>query len=410
MRADPSRRRRVPVSARVRVLRDDEHGLVAVKAAVRPGDAERLVHEARVLGSMSHPGVVELCELRPPAESPQLVTRWVSSGSLAERRLPVAQAAALIATVAETLGDLHQRGIVHGHLDATHVLIDRRGRPVLCSFGRAATAAGPPPGGKGRTAADDVAALGTLLTAVLEPGNGPPARFGSRRRRSSTDQRRRRALSTLADRACADDPTIRPSARALAAAIRALSADIDRAPRPATRAGARRLARVAPLVVAVVGATAILTATRGSDLPPLAEAPGQAVATPPSPEVGRTSIISAPSISLNSSPATTLAPSAPEVEHEGRRFLVGEPGDDVVVTGSTCPLPPTAVALRPATGDVFVFEGWAERDEEVRAPAELNLGPGARLLDVRGDDGCRPIEAVLADGTIVTVPLPGGPR
>jgi eukaryotic-like serine/threonine-protein kinase len=408
MRADPSRRRRLPMSARVRVLRDADHGLVAVKGAVRPGDAERLAHEARVLGATTHPGVVELCELRPPAESPQLVTRWVSSGSLAERRLPVAGAAALVATVAETLGDLHQRGIVHGHLDATHVLVDRRGRPVLCSFGRAATAAEPPPGGEGRTAADDVAALGALLAAVLEPGDGAPAWFGCRRRGSPTDPRRLRALSTLANRARADDPTIRPSARALAASIRATLGDADDGPRPAARPRARRLAPFAPLAAAVLVTTATLTVSRESDRPPLDEAPGQAVPTRPDTEVEHTASVSTTPTSVRSNPTTTLATSAPEVEHDGRRFVVGEPGDDIVVTAGTCPLPPMAVVLRPTTGDVFVFEHWAERGAEVRATAEVNLGPGARLLDVRSDDGCRPIEAVLSDGTIVTVPLPGG--
>jgi eukaryotic-like serine/threonine-protein kinase len=200
---------------------------VAVKIAGRAGGDERLAHEALVLAAAAHPGVVELCGLAAPDGELELRTRWVGSRSLADAiPLPAPQVALIIGAVAETVADLHRMGLVHGRIDATHVLFDDGGRPVLCGFSGAgglarATATTPGP----RTG-DDVAALGELLTIALGPvptdGLIPDHRFG----RTRTRHQLHRSLLVLADTATVDDPNARPSARALAAGIQRLTPDL----------------------------------------------------------------------------------------------------------------------------------------------------------------------------------------
>ncbi len=52
------------------------------------------------------------------------------------------------------------------------------------------------------------------------------------------------------------------------------------------------------------------------------------------------------------------APDAPTIDHEGRRYAVGETGDVVVLGDWTCDGVPTPAVLRPETGEVAVFVGW----------------------------------------------------
>jgi hypothetical protein len=66
-----------------------------------------------------------------------------------------------------------------------------------------------------------------------------------------------------------------------------------------------------------------------------------------------------------------------------RRMRVGAPGDEVAVGRWTCS-GATAALLRPATGEVFRFDGWATPDRAVTA---------MRVATVEGAVG---IEAVAA--------------
>ena len=64
----------------------------------------------------------------------------------------------IVAGAASTLADLHELGITHGRIDASHVLLGDNGRPRLCGFGDGRRAAAPE---------DDVAMLGALLAELL---------------------------------------------------------------------------------------------------------------------------------------------------------------------------------------------------------------------------------------------------
>lgn len=128
---------------------------VVRKQATTPAEVDRLKNEAAVLSVARHPGVVRLLG----AEPGRMETRLV--GGLFLASLSEEQGAAL----ATTLADLHDIGVVHGAIDASHVLIDGRGRPVLCGFGSGATSVGP----RDPRKFDDVAALAALLPDLKCP-------------------------------------------------------------------------------------------------------------------------------------------------------------------------------------------------------------------------------------------------
>ena len=150
--------------ASVTISRSEDR-LIAVKQAPaeRAGEIER---EADVLGRLSHPGVVEIIDLRRGGDgAAALHTEFVGSDNWATRSLtdPVARAAAA-AALAAVVADLHDIGIAHRNLDGSHVLHGVGDRPVLCSFGRSGDA-GP------EHRREDLVALADLVwDEALAPG------------------------------------------------------------------------------------------------------------------------------------------------------------------------------------------------------------------------------------------------
>jgi predicted Ser/Thr protein kinase len=199
----------------LRVVCDDEGQLVVRKSATTDSARHRLRHEAEILDLARQPGVVTLAGVEDTDGATTVVTHFVGSQTLATfRPCTLAEAAALAAALAETLGDLHARGIEHGRVGPDHVVIDAAGRPVLCGFAEArhdeATRGG-----------DDVAALAEVLRDLVRGGD-PTAGPGRRRwrigRRAEGDHRRV-ALDHLVDRVTAGDQAHRPGARAFADAV-----------------------------------------------------------------------------------------------------------------------------------------------------------------------------------------------
>ncbi|HEX9546531.1 MAG TPA: hypothetical protein VF942_04290, partial [Acidimicrobiales bacterium] len=179
------------------IVEIDRDASLVTKRGETPDEAERVRREAEVLAVARHPGVVELVGSEGGSLTLRLVEAAADLAALSRTEL-----LAVAASVATTLADLHDIGVVYGgHLEE-HVLLDREGRPVLCSFGQAGSDQAAP--------ADDVAALGLLFADVLSPL--PPA---------------------LA-RAMHPNPKRRPTARALANAL-------ARPERPAHSAGKTRL-------------------------------------------------------------------------------------------------------------------------------------------------------------------------
>jgi len=86
------------------------------------------------------------------------------------------------------------------------------------------------------------------------------------------------------------------------------------------------------------------------------------------------------------------------------RIHVGAPGDEIALGHWTCG--PVAVALlRPATGEVFRFEGWATQGRAIHAVA-LGRVEGAVRLDIarRPDGRCDDLVVARRSGPPVLLP------
>jgi len=231
------------MSVKVTVALGDD-GLVAVKSASTPDDAERIRAEAARLRRAGHPGVVTLLSSGPASDGPGDELRTGYAGDTLDGwRGTLAQAAGLAAAVAATIADLHEIGLVHGRLDVTHVLLGADGRPRLCGLSG--------PGGAGP--ADDVEDLGLLVEALLD--RVVPERRVPWRRAVPADHR---ALAQVAGRAL--DPTSgrRPSARSLAGSILAVVPTAELPP-PASSDTPPTPAEPAPPAAPKAGGRAVAT-------------------------------------------------------------------------------------------------------------------------------------------------------
>jgi serine/threonine protein kinase len=399
--------------------------LAAVKVGIDVSRDVELVREAAMLTAARHPGVVGLLGLSDGPDGLELVTAWVGTRSLANTRpLAPAEGAGVVGALAATVADLHRHGIVHGAIDASHVLLDDRGRPVLCSFAHAvlinssATMDGPRP-------SDDVAALGELLVDVVGPHDDPeivPVRRFARRQ----EHHLHRSILTVADHARAHDRASRPSAASLAAALAdlapgaSLPADVAGArppvsPDPVTAGLDEALDRlrstimpvpvrrrrwpfvasvvsVALLAIGIIGTLAGRTPSRAKtgDLAPTPIATGSPTST-----------------RVMTTRTTTAAPApAPVVALADGRYEVGAPGDQASVAAWRCDGRPRVVLLRPATGELFLFDNAPQPGADTVATPFTAIEGASGLAPVDGDDPCPALVVLRADRSAVPVDLP----
>lgn len=391
-----------------------------VKRAEGTRQRSRLAHEAAMLAHARHPGVVRVVEYRTGEDVDELITEFAGAATLADHApAEVTAVAGLGAAIADIVADLHQAGLAHGALHADHVVLGARRRPVLCGFSSATLDAGAHQG--------DVVALGHLLAELLAgsaPGRRGPAR------RSHT------LVAGAVDAAVSGSATARELAMRLAVVPGAtIAADDDRGdvdiapdagPAEGTRTwrhrvvalphGPQRPARrhVVGLGVGLALVVSLLVAGpamrgRGAEgrlAPPAAVvdviAP-RPPTTPPAPPPRSAAVLV---------PAPEDCAAGPDVDGDGcgddtevvghlirhgaTWFRVGDPGDAVVLGHWGCAEVATPAVLRPATGEVFVFDRWPTPDEAVHVVSSSMAPDGATSL-VRGEqDGC---DAPVASGS-----------
>ena len=158
--------------------RDERHGRdVAIKVLPSDlGDEERarFERERQVMGSLgAHLFVIPVHEsgLTDDGE-PFIVMQFASGGSLGERvrasgPVPWAEAAKVMAAVADAVQFAHENGVLHRDIKPDNVLIDQFGHPKLADFGIAAVA------NTTTSAADGTAA--TIAHAAPELMRGEPS-------------------------------------------------------------------------------------------------------------------------------------------------------------------------------------------------------------------------------------------
>ncbi len=442
-------------------MAENEHGRrVVVKHAASPVEAARLRREADLLDVAAHPGLVELASFDDGAE-PVLRTVAVDGQSLdLVRPLDVEEVAGVVAALASTLADLHGMGLVHGAVTPEHVLIDGDGRPVLCGLGygglvgeplsQAAPLAGEfvdqsRAGAGALDPASDVCGAGALVFHLLDRGAAGAA-DGLRavaRRATAADVASRPSARDLAD--AAYDATANPRLPRLRdAPVRAASEPgIDplaarrrlrpleswrrtQAPAlPAPRARLRSVALLAVAIVAIAGvvATTLRSPSSGTASPAATAATAAPAEAATGAETGR---LPADPRAAPPAPAgceVAAGPLAADVDGDGcpetlrfadgvvaagaLRWSVGEAGDEIAVGDWACSGARSLAILRPRTGEVFAFTGWAGADRPVEAPmiGAVAGGRALRAADLDGD-GCNELVVERAAGAPVVMRAP----
>jgi serine/threonine protein kinase len=107
----------------------------------RHADPVRLLHEARVLGSLRHPALVRYLGHGNPPGSPYLVMEWLEGEDLSARHLrgplAIADTLALGLRLADALGAVHAAGVIHCDLKPSNVFLsgERMAEAKLVDFG-----------------------------------------------------------------------------------------------------------------------------------------------------------------------------------------------------------------------------------------------------------------------------------
>ena len=199
---------------RTSVATDAAGRRVMAKVAGNAEEAVRLEREAAQLEAARHPGVVELVGVDGHGVGAILLTAHVDGPTLGRvGRLPLEEAAGLLAALATTLADLHELGLVHGAVCPDHVLIGPGGRPILCGFAYGGHVGQPvtPTGGVPREFVDPAHAGADRLTPAFDIfAIGALAHF------LAPDPPAGHILAKVADDATSEEVSARPSARVLA--------------------------------------------------------------------------------------------------------------------------------------------------------------------------------------------------
>jgi hypothetical protein len=395
---------------------------------------ERLRAEADMLRRAAHPGVVQLRGSGPtPGGGWSIRLLRVDGQDLREPSgWSLEEGVGFGVAAATTVADLHDLGIVHRRLTADHLLVDERGRPVLCGFARAVCADGPM---LASMKAEDTALLarsirehlphplprrlarildragapsqrrpptarqlaGALATAV--PGNRLPDRGA---RASRTDRSPRNgdptpAGSTPGAGPCpvpagaSPDPSLDPSVGpSETAAPPGSPAGDARRPPLRSRSGvvvAAAMVMVASTLVAVVSVPLLVHPSSPSGRRKVAT--GTTVGCPRADEgCGPVKLVG----SILTTPAGT--------------FRIGGDGDVVVLGRWTCRAIALPALLQSRTGRVWIFNRWATATAAAVAEP-VGTVPGARSLRVvPGRRGCDGLATVASSGRSVTLDLP----
>ncbi|NSW53369.1 MAG: SUMF1/EgtB/PvdO family nonheme iron enzyme [Anaerolineae bacterium] len=99
---------------------------------------ERFRREARAMARMQHPSIITVLDYGVDDAGAFLVMEYLPNGTLKDRMgqpVAVREAVGWLEPIAEALGYLHQRGMVHRDVKPANILFDENDRPMLADFG-----------------------------------------------------------------------------------------------------------------------------------------------------------------------------------------------------------------------------------------------------------------------------------
>jgi serine/threonine protein kinase len=154
--------------------------MIAARGRLDAAGLARLRAAAEAVAQLHHPNIAAVYDFGEHDGEPYGSTEYVEGGSLADRAAgplpPAEQTAALLETLARAVQHAHQRGLVHGGLKPSRVLLGADGACKITGLGLSDVLPGPPrPSGymapeqvAGATGpAADVYALGAILYELL---------------------------------------------------------------------------------------------------------------------------------------------------------------------------------------------------------------------------------------------------
>ena len=342
-----------------------------VKSATHEPGRRRLRREAELLRRARHPGVVAVAEFVDDDGLTRLTLTPVDGTTLAEAP-PTDALAALrfAAALARTVADLHEIRIAHRHLRPDHVLVTGDSRPMLCGF---ADATDEPTDDDRRIDACSLRDLVELLAVHVIPATSPRAAVALRSLaadlRSLDEPWSAAELATRAGRAATlASRTTRPRSR--------LRRPDRPAPRSMRRVGAFALAPMIVLAV-VIGLTRHVGEPAGG-------VPAASTATDAAP--GR-------------APEQVGARPAVRFTAGGAEYEVGVLGDQIVVADWACTGEPSAVLLRPSTGEVFVFATLPAAAETMTGRRLATVPDATELITTATDGACPEVAVKNRAGT-----------
>jgi DNA-binding SARP family transcriptional activator/WD40 repeat protein/energy-coupling factor transporter ATP-binding protein EcfA2 len=175
-----------------------------------PDFVERFEAEAQHVAGLEHPHIVSLYDFWRSPEGAYLVMPYVRGGnlrrSIESTRWDPAAAVRLLDQIGSALSYAHRRGIVHGDLNSTKVLLDEDGNAYLFDFGiarRRRADTGEP--GAGR--AGDIREFGLLAQELFSGARSAPGEPLASVHWSRNDLPQ--GLDDVIARSVADDPTVR---------------------------------------------------------------------------------------------------------------------------------------------------------------------------------------------------------
>jgi serine/threonine protein kinase len=115
--------------------------VLTVNARAEADARDRFRSEAQTVSRLKHPNIVSVYGFDEKNGHAYLAMEYVEGGSLVEKftdtPVPPAQAADLVAQLAQAIGHAHQRGIIHAALKPSNVLLTPDGIPKITNFGLA---------------------------------------------------------------------------------------------------------------------------------------------------------------------------------------------------------------------------------------------------------------------------------